>query len=162
MTKDGIASRVQDMPKPPPAESRFWKVFEAGTRVNVVLFRLTKGKVGGKVGKNARVLLLHHTGRKSGNERVSPLIYLDDAPDLVIVASKGGTTKHPAWFHNVTAMDTTLVELPGGEKRRVRPRVATAEERETLWPRLVAIYKPYEDYASYTERTIPLVVLQPA
>lgn len=150
------------MPKPPPPDHRFWKVFEVATRLNIVAFRATKGRVGGKVGRRATVLLLHHTGRRSGTERVSPLIYLDDAPDLVIVASKGGSDKHPAWFHNLKAMDATTVELRGGEHRRVRPRLATDAERAELWPRLVAIYKPYEDYAGYTERTIPLVVLQPA
>jgi deazaflavin-dependent oxidoreductase (nitroreductase family) len=70
--------------------------------------------------------------------------------------------KHPAWFHNLMAMDVAEVELPGGERRRVKPRVAEGSEREALWPRLVGIYGPYADYATYTERTIPVVVLEPA
>lgn len=89
------------------------------------------------------------------------LIYLDDDPDLVVVASKGGTDTHPAWFHNLMAMPETEVELPGGARRRVRPRVADGAERERLWARLVQIYRPYAAYATYTEREIPVVVLEP-
>ncbi|MEV4020546.1 nitroreductase/quinone reductase family protein [Nonomuraea angiospora] len=81
---------------------------------------------------------------------------------MVIVASKGGVGAHPARFHNLMAMETTEVELPGGERRRVRPRLAEGEERAALWGRLVAMYKPYADYATYTERQIPVVVLEPA
>jgi deazaflavin-dependent oxidoreductase (nitroreductase family) len=108
------------------------------------------------------VLLLDHVGRKSGQARTNPLIYLDDAPRLVIVASKGGTDANPAWFHNLMAMATTEVELPGGERRRVRPRVAEGDERAALWERLVAVYQPYATYATHTERQIPVVVLEPA
>ena len=151
------------MPKPPPPDSKFWKVWEVGTRINIALFRATKGRVGGKMpGSDARICIVHHVGRKSGQKRQSPLIYLADGDDVVIVASKGGVDKHPAWFHNVTAMDVVEVELPGGERRRTRPHVAEGPERERLWKRLVEIYKPYADYQTYTERQIPVVVLEPA
>jgi deazaflavin-dependent oxidoreductase (nitroreductase family) len=151
------------MPKPPGPDSLFWKAWEGLTRVNVALFRATRGRIGGSMGKTARVLLLHHTGRKSGKARVSPLIFLEDGANLVVVASKGGVDAHPAWFHNVMAMDATEVELPGGGARRpVRARMAEGAERDRLWPRLVGIYKPYADYATYTDRQIPVVVLEPA
>jgi deazaflavin-dependent oxidoreductase (nitroreductase family) len=131
-------------------------------RLNTFLFRRTAGRVGGSYFGGAPVLLLHHVGRRSGQSRTSPLIYLDDSPRLVIVASKGGVDAHPAWFHNLMAMATTEVELPGGERRRVRPRVAGGTERAHLWERVVAIYQPYATYATYTEREIPVVVLEPA
>lgn len=145
------------MPKPPPPSSLFWKLFGVVTRVNVVAFRATGGRVGGRFGK-ARILLLHHVGRRSGVERVAPLIYLADDDDLVVVASKGGVDHHPAWFHNVTAHPQTTVEL-GGERRAVVARVANDAERARLWPLVVEIYGPYEDYQHHTERTIPLVIL---
>ena len=129
--------------------------------MNIALFRATGGRVGGSIGK-ARILLLHHTGRRSGQKRVSPLLFLQDGANVVVVASKGGVDKHPAWFHNLMAMESTEVELPGRERRRVRPRVAEGDEREHLWPRLVGIYRPYESYATYTDRQIPVVVLEPA
>ena len=146
------------MPTPPPADSPFWKAFEVLTSVNTKLFRLTDGRIGGSFGK-AKILLLHHKGAKSGKERVSPLLYLRDGDRLVIVASKGGTNKHPAWFHNLMANPDTLVELPR-EKRKVHARKATDEERAELWPRLVDMYGQYEDYQSYTDRKITLVVLE--
>ncbi|APU14731.1 deazaflavin-dependent oxidoreductase, nitroreductase family [Actinoalloteichus sp. GBA129-24] len=125
------------------------------------MFRKTKGRRGGTF-LGAPVLLLDHVGRKTGQARTNPLIYLDDAPNLVIVASKGGIDVHPAWFHNLMAAPTTEVELPGGVRRRVRARVAEGEERAALWPRVVAQYKPYADYARRTERILPVVVLEPA
>jgi deazaflavin-dependent oxidoreductase (nitroreductase family) len=148
------------MPTPPPADSPFWKVFEVVTSLNTHVFRLTGGRVGGSFGK-AKILLLHHKGAKSGKERVSPLLYMRDGDRLVIVASKGGVDKHPAWFHNLMANPDTLVELPR-EKRKVHARKATDEERTELWPRLVEMYGQYEDYQSYTDRKIPLVILEHA
>ena len=146
------------MPKPPPADSRFWKLFEVLTTVNIHVFRATGGRIGGSFGK-AKILLLHHVGRKSGKERVSPLLYLGDGDRIVIVASKGGSEKHPAWFHNLMANPDTLVELPR-EKRSVHAREATDAERADLWPKLVDMYGSYEDYQAYTDRKIPLVVLE--
>lgn len=148
------------LPKTPQSDSWFWTAAKGVTWLNVALFRATKGRVGGGVGR-ARILVLHHVGRKSGAARETPLLYLADGPDrLVIVASKGGVDQHPAWFHNLMAMETTEVELPGGERRRVAPRLASAEERDAYWPRLVHAYPPFESYRRATTRTIPLVVLE--
>jgi F420H(2)-dependent quinone reductase len=145
--------------KPPPSASKVWKAVNVGTTAHILVYRVSGGRLIGRFGK-APILLLHHTGRKSGKERVTPLLYLDDGDDLVVVGSKGGTDKNPAWFHNVTAMPETVVEV-GRDKRRVRPRLATPEEREGLWPRLDAIYPAYAEYRSFTDREIPLVVLEP-
>ena len=151
------------MPKPPPPESPFWKVFGFFTTINKHVFRLTKGRVGGTFpGTKVRILILHHVGRKSGKKRETPLNYVADGDKIAIIASKGGVDRHPAWFHNLVANPETEVELPGGERRRVRARVAEGEEREQLWQRAVAVYRPYEDYQSYTERQIPVVVLDRA
>lgn len=149
------------MAKPPPADSPAWKLIGAMGQLNVLAFRASGGRIGGSYGK-AKILLLHHVGRKSAKQRVSPLIYLADGPNLILVASKGGVDKHPAWFHNLKASPETEVELPGRERRRVRARVADEGERERFWPQMVAIYKAYADYQTYTTRRIPLVVLEPA
>jgi deazaflavin-dependent oxidoreductase (nitroreductase family) len=147
------------VPKPPPSSSKIWKLVNVGAGLNVHLYRLSGGKIGGRMQK-ARVLLLHHVGRKSGSKRVTPLLFLPDGERLVVVASKGGTDKNPAWFHNLMAAPDTTVEV-GRDKRRVRARQASEEERASLWPRLVEIYKPYESYQGYTDRQIPVVVLEP-
>jgi F420H(2)-dependent quinone reductase len=148
------------MPKAPRSDSPYWKLHRQLARFNKVVFRATKGRLGSTF-RGSPVLLLDHVGRRTGQARTSPLIYLDAAPDLVVVASKGGTDDHPAWFHNLMAQDTTEVELPGGIRRRVRPRIAEGPERDALWRRLVALYRPYAAYQSYTERQIPVVVLEP-
>jgi F420H(2)-dependent quinone reductase len=148
------------MPRPPRSTSPLWRGWEAFTRVNVVLFRMTGGRVGGSY-RGAPILLLHHTGRRSGRRRVSPLIYLPAGRDLVVVASKGGTDRNPAWFHNLLAAPETDVEVPREGRRRVHARVAEGEERERLWPRVVEIYRPYAGYQRHTDRQIPLVVLAP-
>lgn len=149
------------MPKAPRASSPYWALHRQLARLNKVLFRRTGGRVGGTF-RGAPVLLLDHVGRRSGQARTNPLIYLDDGADLVVVASKGGSDQHPAWFHNLMAMPSTEVELPGGARRRVRPRLAEGARRAALWPRLVEIYPPYSAYAGYTDREIPVVVLEPS
>ena len=106
------------------------------------------------------MLLLDHVGAKSGTQRTSPLLYVEDGEDLVVVASKGGFPKHPAWFHNLCANPDTTVQV-GAERRPVHARVATPEERERLWPLAVAAYRGYEGYRARTDREIPLVVLEP-
>jgi deazaflavin-dependent oxidoreductase (nitroreductase family) len=147
------------MAKPPPAHSPMWKVLIGVGALNTLVFRATKGRIGGRM-RGAPILLLHHVGAKSGTERVAPLLYLEDGEDLIIVASKGGVDVNPAWFHNLRAHPDTEVEL-GSERRAVHARVATDEERDHYWPRMVELYKGYADYQTYTERKIPLVVLEP-
>ena len=147
------------MRKPPRASSPYWKLINLAARVNVAVYRLTGGRLGGRVGR-APVLLLHHVGRRSGRARVSPLLYLDDADRLVIVASKGGTDHHPAWFLNLMANPATTVEV-GRARRRARARQAVGEERERLWQRLVGMYPAYATYQSHTNRLIPVIVLEP-
>jgi deazaflavin-dependent oxidoreductase (nitroreductase family) len=107
------------------------------------------------------MLLLDHVGAKSGALRTSPLLYVPDGDDLVLVASKGGFPKNPAWFHNLLANPLTYVQV-GEERRRVRARVATPAERSRLWDLAVAVWPGYEDYRARTEREIPLVILQPS
>ncbi len=147
------------MPKPPPPGSPFWKLWEVFTRANVAAFRLSGGRVGGKMGR-APVLLLHHVGAKSGKHRVSPLIYVEDGDDLAIVASKGGVDKHPAWFHNLRANPEVAF---GG--RPFRAQVVDDEaERARLWQLADSVFPPYAVYrarAARAGRTIPIVQLVP-
>jgi deazaflavin-dependent oxidoreductase (nitroreductase family) len=142
----------------PPKSSLLWRFLNSSFRVHSTVFRLTGGRIGGRV-VGAPVLLLHHTGAKSGKKRVSPLLYMPDGERQVVVASKGGYTKHPAWFHNLMANPDTTVELPKKGKVAVHARKASAEERSELWPRVVGLYSGYEDYQQSTDREIPVVIL---
>ncbi|MDX6580894.1 MAG: hypothetical protein QOI10_78 [Solirubrobacterales bacterium] len=141
------------MPKPQTV------AFQQLTKLHVAAFRLTGGRLGGEI-RGARVLLLHHRGRKSGEERVSPLLYLPDGERIVVIGSKGGSHTHPAWFLNLREMDETEVELRG-ERRHVSVRVADDAERAELWPRVVEIWPDYAAYQKRTDRQIPLVILEP-
>src|SRR3954451_25308605 len=98
--------------KAPPPSSPWWKIQRRLARLNTVLFQAANGRIGATF-SGAPVLLLDHAGRRTGQLRTNPVIYLDDDPNLVIVASKGGTDEHPQWFHNLMAMKSAEVELPG-------------------------------------------------
>jgi deazaflavin-dependent oxidoreductase (nitroreductase family) len=125
------------------------------------LYRRTGGRLGHKIpGLRGRMLLLDHVGAKSGIHRTSPLQYIEDGSDAVVIASKGGYSKNPAWFYNLMANPNTTVQI-GSEQRAVHAREAKPEERDRLWDKAVAIYRPYEDYRVRAGRTIPLVVLEP-
>jgi deazaflavin-dependent oxidoreductase (nitroreductase family) len=133
------------------------RTFSAANRV---LYRLSGGKVGGTM-KGAPILLLTTKGRKSGKPRTMPLLYLRDDGRLVVVASSGGSPGHPAWFLNLRDDPSVEVEI-GRNRERRRARVATAEERAPLWPRVVELYQGYDSYQRKTTREIPLVILEPA
>jgi F420H(2)-dependent quinone reductase len=130
--------------------------------LHTALYRVSGGRIGHTIpGVGGRMLLLDHVGAKSGTRRTSPLLYFPDGEDVVIVASKGGYPKHPAWYHNLMANPDTEVRV-GRERRKVHARVATAEERERLWPRAVKSYHGYADYQKRSKgREIPLVILEP-
>ena len=107
------------------------------------------------------MLLLDHVGAKSGTKRTSPLLYVKDGTDVVVVASKGGYPKHPAWYHNLMANPDTTAQI-GTERRPVHARVANPEERARLWPVVVKSYGGYADYQERSKgREIPLVILEP-
>ena len=143
----------------PPKSSALWSVLNRSFKLHAALFRLTGGRIGGKV-VGSPVLLLHHVGAKSGKHRISPLLYMPDGDRVVIVASKGGYTKNPGWFHNLTANPDTHVELPREGKVAVRAHTAAPAERRELWPRVVDLYSGYAEYQQSTSREIPVVVLE--
>lgn len=149
------------MAKPPPSSSPFWKAFIGMTALNRIAYRLSGGRIGGKMpGTGAPIILVHHVGRKSGTERVSPLIGLEDEGRWLIVASKGGIDRNPAWYHNLVASPDTEIEV-GRDRIAVRARVVEGAERELAWPKLIEIHPSYEDYQGYTDRTIPVISLDP-
>jgi len=106
------------------------------------------------------MVLLHLVGRKTGKPRPTPVLYLKDAEDVVIVASFYGSAEHPAWFRNLMAAPECDIRI-GRRRYRVRARTATPGERERLWPRLVDFYPDYAVYQSRTDREIPIVILSP-
>jgi deazaflavin-dependent oxidoreductase (nitroreductase family) len=121
-------------------------------------FRANEGKVGGQF-EGAPMLLLHHKGRKSGTERVNPLVYLADGGDYVIIASKGGFPTDPDWFRNLKANPDASIEV-GTEKFDVTAEEVTGEERDRLYETQASRMAAFKDYAARTSRTIPVVRLR--
>lgn len=121
-------------------------------------FRANGGKVGGMFA-GAPLLLLTHTGAKSGTRRVAPLVYTTDGNRVVIIASKGGSPTNPDWFHNLVANPEATVELPE-ETYTARARVTEGEERDRLFDAQAAKMPNFAEYQRNTERRIPVVVLE--
>jgi len=112
----------------------------------------------GHLWRGVPTLLLTTRGRKSGLRRRTALIYGKDGDNYVVVASRGGHAKHPAWYLNL--VEDPLVDVQvGADKFSARAHTATAEEKARLWPLMVSIWPAYDDYQAKTERDIPVVVL---
>jgi F420H(2)-dependent quinone reductase len=139
---------------------RSWPLLGRLMGGHTAIYRATRGRIGHRFPGSPPMLLLDHVGAKSATHRTSPLVYGVDGANLILVASKGGFPKHPAWFHNLRANPETTVQV-GSQSRGVRARVAAGEERTRLWSLMVGVYPGYESYRRRTEREIPLVVLEP-
>ena len=121
-------------------------------------FRANEGRVGGPF-KGAPMLLLHHTGAKSGKTRVNPLVYLADGDRLLVFGSKGGAPTNPDWFHNLRANPAATVEV-GTDKFAVEAEELTGEERDRLFAKQAGLMPAFADYQTKTRRTIPVVALK--
>ncbi|GAA3721791.1 nitroreductase family deazaflavin-dependent oxidoreductase [Spinactinospora alkalitolerans] len=119
-------------------------------------------ETGGEVGhdwQGVSTLLLTTTGRRSGRERTTPLIYRRDGADHVIVASAGGQPGHPAWYHNLSTDPEVTVQVKD-DRFPARARTATEEEKARLWPRMAEVWPDYDEYQTKTDRPIPVVILE--
>jgi len=121
-------------------------------------FHANGGKVGGRF-ENQPLLLLTHTGAKTGQKRTNPLAYLPDGDRYVVFASKGGAPTNPDWYHNLVANPTASIEV-GTETFEVEAEVARHEERQRLWKELVRRNPAFGQYGSNTTRTIPVIILR--
>jgi len=128
-------------------------------KLNVPVYRLTGGRVGGKVGK-APICLLTTTGRRSGEPRTAPVVYLADGERVILIDTNAGNEKLPAWSLNLEAKPEAEVEL-GRKRRSVRARVAEGEERTELWRRHIEQFEGFDFYVTKLERTPSVWVLEP-
>ena len=135
--------------------------FKAMNRVHRGALKASGGRAGWRV-LGMPALELTTTGRRSGRSRTVMLtVPVQEGETIVVVASRGGDDHHPAWFLNLRDRPDVEVAYAGEPKRPMRARVATPEERASLWPRVTAVYKGYAQYQSRTDREIPLVLLEP-
>jgi deazaflavin-dependent oxidoreductase (nitroreductase family) len=128
-------------------------------KLNVPLYRLSGGRIGGKVNR-APVLLLTTTGRKSGQKRTAPVLYLADGENVVVINTNAGNARTPAWSLNLRANPEAEVEI-GRERRAVRARIAEGEERAELWRKHNEQYAGFDDYQEKLDRNALVIVLEP-
>src|ERR1700761_3435633 len=129
-------------------------------RLNVPAYRLSGGRIGNKIG-DGPVLLLTTTGRKSGEARTAPVLYLARGEAMVLIDTNGGNEKLPGWSHNLRAKPLAEVEIRR-RKLTVTARVAEGSERDELWRACVAQYAGFDEYVEWLDRTPSVWVLEPA
>jgi len=135
------------------------KFFHFVHDTSVALYRLTHGKFGGRV-QGLQVLLLTTIGRKTVEERTTPLGYFMEDGNYIITASNAGRDTHLAWFHNLRANPRVRIEIKD-RQIEAEAEVAHSEKRSSLWSQLISLSPAYANYAKKTSREIPLVILRP-
>ena len=157
-TGQGAAPATRLPPWTPMQERLASVVVRLMTAANVWIYRLSGGRLGATFLRGAPVCLVTTTGKRSGQPRTVALLYLADGDDIVLVASKGGMSHHPAWYHNMVAHPEVQVQI-GAITRTMRARRASDAEKAALWPKLVTMYRDYDDYQARTTRNIPVMIL---
>ena len=130
------------------------------SKAHTWIFKKTNGKFGNKFLRGAEVGILTTTGRKSGEARDSPLLFLQEGQRIVLVASQGGRATNPMWYLNLKANPEVTFQTKNGVLELVA-RDATDAERDEYWPKLDAMYPDFVNYRSYTDRKIPIVICDP-
>lgn len=133
--------------------------FRLASAYHVLWYRLTRGAIGHRLGPT-RTLLLDHVGARTGQRHTSPLTYGRDGDNLILVASRGGSRRHPDWYRNLVAHPEAEVQV-GPRRIQVRARTASAAEKPRLWKIMLREWPGYDDYQRSTDREIPVVILEP-
>lgn len=155
--------RSSHMPKPAPRglnSPRTNTIIKWMSRAQTWAYKKSDGRIGGSFLQGAPVALLTTTGRKTGEPRVSPLLYLREGNRIVLIASKAGADKNPMWYLNLKANPKVTVQIRD-EVLDLVARDATEEERANYWPTMAAMYTSFDDYQSWTDRVIPVVICDP-
>jgi deazaflavin-dependent oxidoreductase (nitroreductase family) len=146
-------SDTKDYGSPPPRA-----ILKLFTHLNVLIYRASGGKLGGRLaGKD--ICIISMKGAKTGKTRQIPLMYVPYKQGILLVASQGGADVHPTWYHNLIANPAIKVSVHGKELS-LTARLATAEEKEQVWPICVESYPDYENYRHRTQRDIPVFICE--
>jgi F420H(2)-dependent quinone reductase len=152
-----------------PTPARAWSAHEERlfrillyhfSRFNLWVYRLSGGRLLSRWKGRHCIGILTCRGRKTGELRTTPLLYLRDGPRLVLIASNAGMSRDPLWYRNLMSDSDCEFEI-GPVKHPCRARPASAEEKRRYWPQLVAIYAYFTRYQARVTRDIPLVILEP-
>lgn len=135
------------------------KIFlKLGMAIHIFLYRLTGGKIGGKMG--GAILLLDTVGARSGKQRTNPLLFFRAGDVYVITASAGGSPSNPGWYYNLRAHPKTTIQVMD-QRLAVTASEAEPGERQRLWKQLVTHSPQFQSYESRTTRKIPMLLLKP-
>ena len=158
---------VKTKPRPDGLDKPYvGSIIKTMSKVNVAMYKWTGGILGStwRVGSafpwGVPVCLLTTTGAKSGLPRVAPLLFIEDGDNVIVVASQGGLPSNPQWYRNLKKDPNVELQVKRTTTKR-RARVANPEERARLWPILVDHYNDFASYATWTDREIPVVILEP-
>ena len=149
--------------KPPPKglnTPTTKRIIKWMSRANTWIYQKTDGKIGGKFLQGAPVALLTTTGRKTGEPRVSPLLFWREGNRIVFIASQGGAANNPMWYLNLKANPNVTVQIKD-EVLNLTARDATEDERAQYWTKMAQMYTSFDDYQSWTDRVIPVVICDP-
>ena len=137
-----------------------WFLVNVGNKIDPYLMRATGGRVKSTI--SAPTVLLTHTGARSGRKRTTPLAYFTDGDDVILIASRGGSRNHPAWYHNVTANPQVELWTKGGGGRYRAREEAKGKERDRLWALATGFYPGFARYQERArDRRIPVIVCSP-
>jgi deazaflavin-dependent oxidoreductase (nitroreductase family) len=156
-------SEAKESKLPLTSEKEFRRakpIIKLMSRAQTWVYQVSGGRLGNKFLHGAPVGLLTTVGRKSGQKRTTPLIYIPDGEKVIVIASQGGMPRHPVWYLNLQANPEAEYQV-GGDLRKVRAREVEGEEKETCWRRAQEVYPDFDDYQRRTDRTIPLLILEP-
>lgn len=128
------------------------------TKVNVIVYKLTGGRLMGKL-SGMPILLVEMKGARSGKRRTIPLMCVPHGDGFLLVASQGGAPKHPVWYHNLVAYPGVRITF-GGQTRSMNARRVLEEEKAQFWPVCCEYYPPYQDYQARTDRNIPVFLCE--
>jgi deazaflavin-dependent oxidoreductase (nitroreductase family) len=131
------------------------------SKAQTLIFKKSGGKLGNKFLKGTEVGILTTIGRKTGEPRDSPLLFLQEGQRIVLVASQGGRATNPMWYLNLKANPKVTFQTKAGTLA-LTARDATDAERDDYWPKLDAMYPDFANYRSYTDRKIPIVICDPS
>lgn len=153
---DYVKTRREDVkPIPPKQAGIVRKVTRAYTRLNVWVFKKSKGRLMKNFPGGYPINVVETTGAKSGLKREIALIHLPIGDDILLVASQGGLDINPLWYNNIKAHPEITVTVAGKSRNLVARQVSDEEKRE-LWPHLLSLYPPFDEYQARTDRNIPV------
>ncbi|MFT4615378.1 MAG: deazaflavin-dependent oxidoreductase (nitroreductase family) [Bacteroidia bacterium] len=158
---DYVKTRREDVPQIKDSQVPIARFFMRwATKLNVAVFRATKGRVMNKFIGGYPVCIVDTRGAKSGKLRRIALIHLPHGENKLLVASQGGMNKHPLWYHNITAHPDVEI-MVAGENKPYRARQINDEEKAALWPHLLSLYPDFDEYQARTDRNIPVFSCEP-